>query len=154
MHLSRPPKPAAFAGSRPASPTGTWRGRIALAAVGLLAATVAWLTTDAAASARAVAADPELARLLRGMAVLKLGIAAAAMALLGWRLGQPMRPLVAGGGLISAALLVSGPVLIWRIAPLATGALLFHAGVAMLCWAAWRDRAAIGALLERHRPSR
>ena len=110
-----------------------------LAAVGLAVA-AAHLAGGGEAAARAVTADPELTRLLRGMAVLKAGLTLAAVGLVAWRVGYPTSPRLLAGLVASAVLLAAGPVLIWHVAPIVAGALLFHAGMVLLLALCWADR--------------
>lgn len=109
---------------------------VAAALVGLLAAAL----PDAPEAARR--AGPELTRLLRMMALVKLGIAAGALALIVWRMRQPITTRYAVGYAACAALMAAAPGLIWGIGTVIAGALLFHAGLALLLVLGWRDDAA------------
>ncbi|MEE4637492.1 MAG: hypothetical protein V2J42_01970 [Wenzhouxiangella sp.] len=83
--------------------------------------------------------DPELFRLLRGMATLKLVLAAVAFAAAWWRLGgQPgPRLQVAYVGGVWALSLATG--LIWQLALVIPASGLFHGATLALLIAAWRD---------------
>ena len=96
--LSRdfPPGPLAATTARPGArlPTLERLGvrRAALAVAVLLAVAIAHLAADDTASARAAAADPEFARLLRAMAFTKAAMAAAAVWLADRLLRRPWAP--------------------------------------------------------------
>ncbi len=114
-----------------------------------LAIALAW-TLAAGPEARAAAADPGLARVLRAMALFKAAAAPGALALLAWRLRRvrPMPAIPLAGWSIALGLLAAGPVLIWQVGPVAAGALVFHAGLILLLVTAFRlDRAALSAAL-------
>jgi hypothetical protein len=88
-----------------------------------------------------LAADAELAFLLRGMAVLKATMVLAAIALVLWRFGRPVAPRTAAVYVIGTAALAGATVLVWRLTSIPLAALVFHlAGFAVLL-AAWRDEA-------------
>jgi hypothetical protein len=113
--------------------------RAALAVSVLLAVAVAHLAADGAASAGAVAADPELARLLRAMALIKASMAAAAVWLADRLLLRcSLGPGLAAGLVSTVALMAAAPVLMWHVAHVGTGALLFHAGMVALLVLGWR----------------
>ncbi len=89
--------------------------------------------------------DPELARLLRSMVLLKAAVMVAAFAGLMWRFRWPLS-LGLGSGYIAAAALASGSLVpIWNLTHVAVAAVLFHVGAAMLV---------VGALLDRSAPWR
>jgi hypothetical protein len=131
------PLPRQLASERPSSERPRLR-RAALAAAVLLAVAVAHLAGDDAASARAAAADPELARLLRAMAFTKAAMAAAAVWLADRLLRRPLPSWLAAGLIASAALMAAAPVLMWHVAHVGTGALLFHAATVLLLVLGWR----------------
>jgi hypothetical protein len=88
-----------------------------------------------------LAADAELAFLLRGMAVLKATMVLAAITLLVWRFGLPVARRTAVVYVLGVAALTGASVLIWRLSSIPMAALVFHvAGFAVLL-AAWRDGA-------------
>jgi len=101
--------------------------RAALAIAVTLAVAIAHLAADDTASARAGAADPELARLLRVMAFTKAAMAAAAVWLVDRLLRRPLGSVLAACLAATAALMAAAPVLMWHVAHVGTGALLFHA---------------------------
>lgn len=84
-------------------------------------------------------ADGELTHLLRMMAVLKLVLALGAAFLVDWRLRQPVGPRAVAAYVAGAGMMAAGPGLIWGLAHLVLGAVLFHAGVAMLLVLACKD---------------
>ena len=137
--------PSASAGSHPGSTSGTTlpasMRALLLAGCVASAATAGWLADPAAV----LRADPELARLLRGMALIKATLVLAAVGVLLWRFGRPMTPRTAGAYLASAWMLCGAGVLIWQPSTIPFAALLFHAGVLLLLVAAWGDGGALPA---------
>ncbi len=109
-----------------------WRLLLALAVLG--AAALA-LTTQAGPH------DPELATLLRFMAVVKAAMALGAAALVGWRFGSPTRPAAALAYIAGASGMAAGAGLIWQLGHIGAGALLVHGGLVALAGIAWLDRA-------------
>lgn len=86
--------------------------------------------------------DPELAVLLRFMAVVKAAMALGAAALVGWRFGSPVRrPAVSWGYVAGTSSMAAGAGLIWQLGHVGTGALLVHGGLLALAGLAWVDRA-------------
>ena len=139
-YLTRTHLPALLAASLPVQRATPRRARAALAVAVGLALVSAHLLAQGDASARAVAADPELAHLLRGMALLKAGLTVGAVSLVAWRLGHPASLRLTAGLIAAAALMASGPVLIWHVAPVGAAALLFHVGTALLLILCLLDR--------------
>ena len=86
-----------------------------------------------------LASDPELARLLRGMAVIKGGLVLLAMALLTWRLGQPLPSRLAAVYLGSVWLAAAASVLIWQLSFIGLAAVAFHGAELAFLAAAWMD---------------
>lgn len=109
-----------------------WRLLLAAAVVG--AATFALATQPGPH-------DPELAALLRFMAVVKAGMALGAAALLAWRLGWPVRPATGLGYIAGVSGMAAGAGLIWQLGHIGAGALLVHGGLVALASLAWLDRA-------------
>ena len=93
--------------------------------------------------------DPALARLLRGMALLKAAMTITAIGLLWWRLGRAIRPEVAIAAGLAIAAMAAATVSIWRLAFLLPAAFVFHAGLFTLLVLA--ARAGVGALAMRPR---
>lgn len=151
-----PPAPSAATPVPPPPRPGeafVWRRRAALAAAVLVAVATAHLAADHEASARFAAADPELANLLRAMALIKGGMAAAAV----WLADRLLLRLPAlGAGLaaclvLAVSLMAAAPVLMWHVAHVGTGALLFHGGMALLLALGWRPAGAWPATERRSR---
>ncbi len=113
--------------------------RAAVLLVVLAAAVAGFMATDAQTVARTMALDPELARLLRAMAVLKMAAAAAATAGIAWRLGSTATPGWLAAYALALAATWAGPGLIWDLAHLRLGALLLHGGLAGALVLLWRD---------------
>jgi hypothetical protein len=112
--------------------------RAALAIAVMLAVAIAHLAADDTASARAGAADPELARLFRVMAFTKAAMAAAAVWLVDRLLRRPLGSVLAACLGATVALMAEAPVLMWHVAHVGTGALLFHAAAVLLLVPGWR----------------
>lgn len=88
----------------------------------------------------AIAADADLVRLLRGMALIKAVIVLGALALLSWRFGLRLSARLAGLYLVGAWLIAGASTMIWQLAQIPTAAFSFHLGAFLLLAAAWRDR--------------
>jgi hypothetical protein len=86
-------------------------------------------------------ADPELARLLRGMALIKAAIVVAALAALLWRVGRPLSDGLTGAYLAGAWSAAGACMLIWQLDFIPTAIVMFHLGELTLLVAAWRDNA-------------
>jgi hypothetical protein len=97
--------------------------RTVLVVGSIAAAAAVWF----AASRVGQAAEPELAVLLRGMAVIKGLLATSALGLVWWRLGQPVSALTAVAYIACTWSLFVASVLIWQLAFIVAGAVLFHA---------------------------
>jgi hypothetical protein len=94
---------------------------------------------EAATPLAAEPADPELARLLQFMAIVK-GLSSIAIgALIAWRLGQPTVARLAIAYGAAGAMLFAAPGLVWRMQHVAAGALLFHAGLVVFLATAAMD---------------
>ncbi len=109
-----------------------WRPSLAAAVLGAAALALA---------TQAGPHDPELATLLRFMAVVKAAMALGAAVLVGWRFGSPVRPTAALGYVAGASSMAGGAGLIWQLGHIGTGALLVHGGLLALAGLAWLDRA-------------
>lgn len=120
-------RPSAFPAARP-----YWRPVLAVA---VLSAAALALATQAGPH------DPELALLLRFMAVVKAAMAAGAAVLVGWRLGGAVRPVIGLGYVAGVSGMAAGAGLIWQLGHIGAGALLVHGGLAALAGLAWLDRA-------------
>ena len=84
-------------------------------------------------------ADPELGQLLRAMALLKVVMVVAALALVAWRLGYPVSRGVEVGYVAGAAAMVGASVLLWNLAHIGVAALVFHLGAGLLIAGAFFD---------------
>jgi hypothetical protein len=127
-----------------ASIVGPGPARAVLTLVLLLALLVA--AAYAGPSAHAALGDPALMRLLRAMAVIKAGMAAAVIAAVFWRLGVAATPLALAGYAAVCAAMASGPLLIWGMAHVVLGALVLHAGLLAGALLLWRDPATTARL--------
>ncbi len=87
----------------------------------------------------ATVADAKLVSLLRGMALIKAGIALVAVALAAWRFGRPIPSAVAFGYLVGAWCLAGAAVLIWQLSFIPAAAVIFHVGMLGLLALAWRE---------------
>ncbi len=134
-----------FEDAQPAvEPTASYRGylqntvslRMAfLGACALAAAAAAYFAgTDSVQSA-----DPDLARLLKGMAIIKTVILLAVGAAIWWRLGSPIRPAFAAGYITFGATGVAGAALVWNMAGLGLAPFLFDGGLLGFLILALRD---------------
>ena len=85
------------------------------------------------------AADPELAFLLRGMALVKGALVLAGLGVLWWRFQWPLSTGTAVGYLSGAWLASGAAVMIWQLTFIAQAALLFHVGEIALLVLAWGD---------------
>lgn len=84
-------------------------------------------------------ADPELAQMLRGMALIKAAMVLAAIGLLAWRFGHPIGRRQATVYLVGAWLAAGGTMLIWQLTHIPAAAVLFHLGEFGFLLTAWRD---------------
>ncbi len=83
--------------------------------------------------------DPELFRLLRGMAVIKGVLALLAASLVWWRLGRLSGPGFAAAYIGGVWVLALATGLIWQLTLVLPASGLFHAATLMLLVTAWRD---------------
>jgi hypothetical protein len=97
-------------------------------------------------------ADPELGRLLRGMALIKAVIALAAIVAVTWRLGWPVSGRATGAYVLGAWLVAGSSMLIWQLTFIPAAAIAFHVGAFGIVIAAWRDDI-IGQRFARPNPS-
>jgi len=110
-----------------------WRSLLVVGC--MLAAALPLVAVDPAADAF----EPELARLLRGMALLKATFVLTAVAILLWRLAQPVATATAvlylGGTWAGAA----ATTMIWQLDRLVLASTLFHVGLIAFLIVAMRD---------------
>ena len=134
-----------FESARPdAEPTDSDRDHLKSA----LRLRLAFLGTCALAAAAATlcagtggiqSADPDLAKLLKGMAIIKTAILLAAGAGIWWRLGSPIRPGFAADYIIFGAAGIAGAALVWNMAGLGLAHFLFDGGLLGFLILALRD---------------
>jgi hypothetical protein len=122
-----------------------WVLRALLVGGAATAFAAAAVTGDPAAYVRA---DPGLATLLRGMAVIKALLATGAVGALLWRFGRPIERPVAVAYLAGAWCMAGASMLVWRLTHIGVGAFAFHAGELTLLLVAWREhrRETLGAV--------
>lgn len=107
--------------------------------LGSVAAAAGAIAIGGETGARAALADPDLARLLRAMAVIKGAMFAAALGALGWRFRRPVAPAF-GAAYLALAWTAAGSIgAMWQLAAPGTVAVVLHAAGAALLVAAWRD---------------
>ncbi len=85
-------------------------------------------------------ADPALARLLRGMAVIKGMIAIAVLCAVFRRLAWPVSKTAGAAYLLSCWALAGSTMLVWQLAYIVPAGLLFHVAAVSLLWVSWRER--------------
>jgi hypothetical protein len=84
-------------------------------------------------------AGPDLTRLLRAMAAIKVMMAVAATAVVLWRLQSPISIGRFALYALATAGMAAGPGLIWTMAHVASGAFALHAGLIASMLLLWRD---------------
>jgi hypothetical protein len=137
-----------------ANPTARGRlspssARLILVLVACAAIAASAAATGSAASSRAVAeAGPDLTRLLRAMAGIKMLLAGLAAVAVYWRLGAATGALRLAGYAAACGAMAAGPALIWDMAHVGAGALLLHGGLLATILLLWRDPGT-AAVLER-----
>lgn len=119
---------------------------ILMAAIAVGASTGVVATAQVATAHAVAAAGPDLTRLLRGMALIKMLIAGLVGAAVLWRLADPVGAFRLAGYAASCAAMAAGPGLIWDMCHVAAGAILLHGGLFAAILLLWRDPAT-GALL-------
>ncbi len=85
------------------------------------------------------AEDPELYRLLRGMAGLKGVMALTGLGVVAWRLRRAIPSRMAGSYIASAWALALASALIWELQVIPLASTLFHGAILWLLITAWRD---------------
>jgi hypothetical protein len=110
-------------------------------------------TGQGAAAHAIAAAGPDLTRLLRAMAVIKVLLAGLAGAAVFWRLGGPVGLARLAAYAAASFAMAAGPGLIWGMCHFGAGALLLHGGLLATILLLWRDPATArlldGAILKR-----
>jgi hypothetical protein len=134
---------------------GPVAGRAMLVGAVVAGAALAAYATPAGEAARAAhAAGPDLTRLLRAMAALKLTFVAGMLAAIAWRLAVPAAAWRVACYGVAGAAMAAGPVLIWDMAHVGLGALLVHGGLLAGVLLLWRDEAVgarLSVMVERRR---
>lgn len=106
-----------------------------IAGCGLAAGAAAWMGEPAAT----MLADPGLARLLRGMALIKGLITSAALLAVYWRLAAAAPKPLAAAYACSCWVMVGATVLVWQLSMLGLAVVLFDVAALSLLLLAWRD---------------
>lgn len=109
--------------------------RVALVAAPMATAMIAWVVGAGASQP----AEPELATLLRGMAVLKGLLAAGALGIVWWRLGHSVPKRVAATYIACVSALFAASVLIWQLVHIPAAAVLFHVALLVALVVALRE---------------
>jgi hypothetical protein len=91
-------------------------------------------------------AGADLTRLLRGMALLKVLLAAAVATGVFWRLGHSIGRLWLAAYVVAGVAMAAGPGLIWDMVYVRTGAVLLHGGLVAALILLLRDRGAAARL--------
>lgn len=128
-----PPRPATTTQPAVATATVARSGLVAGCALAVLAGLALGDPTPR------MAADPEVALLLRGMAAIKAVLLLGALALLAWRLGRPLPRWMAAVYVGGACVMAFATALIWQLTALPLAAVAFHAAEITLLVTAWRD---------------
>ncbi len=131
----------AFSSIHTAAPRSAARARLVLAACVIACCLAAMLVAQGMPR---VPREADLARLLRGMALIKGAMAVAGFALVWWRLGFALPRSVAGLYGASVCLASATSVLIWQL-QLVAPALAFHLGELLFLVALWRDHRSAAA---------
>lgn len=112
-----------------------WRAGLIIGCAAALGA-AAWVGHPAAY----LEDDPTLARLLRGMALIKALVVVGALSAVLWRLGWSISARMAAGYAIATSLLAGSTMLIWQLSYIPLAAVLFHGTALGMLYLGWRDR--------------
>jgi hypothetical protein len=85
-------------------------------------------------------ADPALARLLRGMALIKGAAVLGAVLAVHWRFGWRVTKPLSLTYILGSWTLAGTTMLIWQLTWIALAAVAFHAALLAILLAAWRDK--------------
>ena len=85
-------------------------------------------------------ADPALAHLLRGMALIKAFIVLGAVGAVLWRCGWVLSTPVGVGYAAGTSVMVGSTMLIWQLSYIPGAALLFHVAALGMLYLGWRER--------------
>jgi hypothetical protein len=119
--------------------SGPWRTRLAILACCLAATAVVLGLVPLGAGATG---DPQLAYLLRGMALLKAGFLVLLCALLWWRVARPLAPGMTAAYAACLSVMSAATALIWQLNSIAWAALAFHLALFGVALLALRDEGA------------
>jgi hypothetical protein len=122
-----------------AGPNRRRRTRVLRSALGigvLLAIAGASWHTQVAPSFQA---DPQLGQLLQGIALIKAALTVLALGVVYWRLSRPIENRVAAAYLGGVWFMAGASMLVWELAHVGWGAVLFHAGELTILLVAWRE---------------
>jgi hypothetical protein len=124
--------------------------RATICGVALAGALAGLAATSHASTLAAIhSAGAELTMLLRFMALVKSGFAIGLVWLAAWRLGFPASPGITTAYAAACALMPAGAGLIWGLAHVVAGAVLFHAGLLLIIGVGWIDQEDFGTLMVR-----
>jgi hypothetical protein len=85
-------------------------------------------------------ADPALALLLRGMALIKATMVIAVVGAVMWRCGWSLSQRALYAYLVGSWILAGSTTLIWQLTSIPLAALLFHAAAIGMLLVSWRDQ--------------
>ena len=131
----RAERSAAAAGATATSPAA-WPLRAALLAGVAFAVLLAAGVGDPAPR---LAADAELAQVMRGISLIKGAFAAVAVILVFWRVGQPGQARRLAAMLPGCWAMAGAAGLVWQLSHFGLASLAFHAGWLSIALAAWRE---------------
>ncbi|MEO8037407.1 MAG: hypothetical protein ABI794_01485 [Betaproteobacteria bacterium] len=83
--------------------------------------------------------DPELARLLRGIALVKVALLAATLALVAWRFRWPVKLPFAASYVVASAMMAGATALIWQLTRIPVAAVVYHAALLSMLVTMLRD---------------
>ena len=84
-------------------------------------------------------ADADLARVLRGMALIKAALVLGAVLAVGWRFGWRITVPISWGYLVGSWVLAGSTMLVWRLTLIPLAGVLFHVALIGMLLSAWRD---------------
>ncbi len=114
--------------------------RLALGVGAVVAVAAGTLHADPGAYLRA---DPQLGRLLRGMALIKAGLTLVAILFLYCRFARPISRPAATAYLVGVWFMAGASMIVWELTHIGWGALTFHAGELTVLLGAWRENRAV-----------
>ncbi len=129
-----------------AARTGYLPRRVGLVVTVMLATAAGLALVEPSA---ALTADPELSRLLRGMAVVKLAFALPIAAAVWWRLGQPASARLAAIYIAIVAGAFAALAMVWRLSEPGLASLMFHASLIGFAITALREPGLVARLSPR-----